>query len=70
MIAFARGTLTASGNNGSQLDTIATASRSQSWTQDTLGNWSTVTTDSQPTNRTFNAQNQAAGVIRSRDDRH
>jgi RHS repeat-associated protein len=61
-VAFARGTLSSSGHNGTQLDTIATASRSQSWSLDALGNWSSVTTNGTATTRTFNAQDQTATV--------
>jgi RHS repeat-associated protein len=61
-VAFARGTLSSSGHNGTQLDTIASSSRSQSWSLDALGNWSSVTTNGSATTRTFNAQNQTATV--------
>jgi len=61
-VAFARGTLSSSGHNGSQLDTIASSSRSQSWSLDALGNWSSVTTNGSATTRTFNAQDQTATV--------
>jgi RHS repeat-associated protein len=56
LTAFARGTL-----NGSN-DTIASPSHSQSWTLDVLGNWSSVTTDGNTQNRTFNQQNEVTGV--------
>ncbi len=62
MGAFARGTLSASGRNGTQLDTIATASRGQGWALDALGNWSGVTTDGATVTRTANAQNQTTAV--------
>jgi RHS repeat-associated protein len=67
MIAFARGALSSSGNNGTQLDTIASPNRAQSWTLDALGNWSAVSTNGTPTNRTFNAQNQTSGVTYDAD---
>jgi hypothetical protein len=60
--AFARGTLSSSGLNGTQLDTIASASRTQTWSLDALGNWTQVNTNGTPTNRTFNAQNQTSGI--------
>jgi RHS repeat-associated protein len=60
--AFARGTLSSSGHNGTQLDTISTSSRSQSWSLDALGNWSSVTTNGTATARTFNAQDETASV--------
>ena len=60
--AFARGTLSSSGHNGTQLDTIASPSASQSWSLDAVGNWSGVTTDGSTTTQTFNAQNQATTV--------
>ena len=50
--AFARGTLNAA------KDTISAPARSQSWGYDAQGNWSTVTTDLTPANRTYNRQNQ------------
>ena len=61
-VAFARGTLSSSGYNGTQLDTIASPSASQSWSLDALGNWSGVTTDGSTTTQTFNAQNQLTSV--------
>jgi hypothetical protein len=61
-VAFARGTLSYSGHNGTQLDTIATSSRSQSWSLNALGNSSSVTTNGSATTRTFNAQNLTASV--------
>ncbi len=60
--AEARGTLSASGINGNQLDTIASPSASQSWSLDSVGNWSGVTTNGSTTTQTFNAQNQATSV--------
>jgi hypothetical protein len=57
--SFARGTLSASGNNGSMLDQITAPSASQTWTLDALGNWSGDSGQSNGTEtRTFNAQNQ------------
>ena len=65
MAAFARGTLSAStlnGPGGTQLDTISTPTRQQSWALDALGNWSGVTTDGTTVTRTTNAQDQTATV--------
>ncbi len=54
---FARGVLSASVMNG-PLDTIASPSRTQAWTLDAVGNWSTVTTNGTPINRVVNKQNE------------
>jgi RHS repeat-associated protein len=62
MTTFQRGTLSSSGLNGSQLDTISSPSRTQSWSLDALGNQSSVTTNGSATTRTFNAQNQTTSV--------
>ncbi len=62
LTAFARGTLSASGNNGTSLDTITSPSQTQTWSLDALGNWSSVTTNGSTTTRTFNAQNQTTSV--------
>jgi RHS repeat-associated protein len=63
--AYRRGTLTASGNNGSGvLDTVTTgnlnslAGSSQSWTLDALGNWSSLTTDGTAVSGTFDSKNE------------
>src|SRR5207248_1050849 len=55
--AFARGTLNAARDSIS-----GTASRSQSWTPDALGNFSSVTTDGTSQSRTHNQQNEVTGV--------
>ena len=62
LTGFARGTLSASGNNGSVMDTVASSSRSQSWSLDALGNWSSQTTNGSTTTRGFNAQNETTSV--------
>ena len=62
LTAFARGTLSASGKNGTVPDTVSTPSRTQSWNLDTLGNWFSLSTNSTTTNCTFNAQNQTTTV--------
>lgn len=56
---FRRGVLSASGNNGTGvLDTITTATATNNWNLDALGNWNS--TGSQT--RTFNSQNQITAV--------
>ena len=45
LAAFSRGTLSSSGHNGSQLDTVSSPSHAQSYGLDALGNFATVTTD-------------------------
>jgi RHS repeat-associated protein len=60
--SFSRGTLTSSGNNGSELDTITSANlnstsgvpNQNSWNLDALGNWNSGAGVS----NTFNAQNE------------
>ncbi len=59
--AFARGTLTDTNSDGVP-DTVTTASRSQSWTVDGLGNFSGVTSDGTAQSRTHNKQNEVTGV--------
>jgi RHS repeat-associated protein len=59
--AFARGTLSDTNSDGIP-DTVATASRSQSWSFDALGNWSSVTSDSTTQNRTANKQNEITSI--------
>jgi RHS repeat-associated protein len=63
---FARGTLSASTQNG-PLDTVASPSRTQGWTLDAMGNWSSIATavnGGTPTTQTraHNAQNQITRV--------
>ena len=43
-------------------DTVSTASRTQTWTLDEQGNWSTLSTDGNGQNRTYNKQNQLTAV--------
>jgi RHS repeat-associated protein len=59
--AFARGTLSDT-NSDSVPDTVATASRSQTWSFDALGNWSSVTTDGTAQSRTHNQQNEVTAA--------
>ncbi len=64
LTAFRRGTLSASVTGGA-LDTVTTATRTQSWNLDQLGNWdgsSGVTTDGAAQSRTHNSRNQATAV--------
>jgi RHS repeat-associated protein len=58
---FRRGTLSDS-NSDNIPDTVTTASRTQSWTFDPLGNWSTLTTDGTGQTRTHNKQNQITSI--------
>jgi hypothetical protein len=62
LTGLARAILSASGNNGTTLDTVASPSKTQSWQLDALGNQSSVTTDNTTQARTSNAQNQLTGV--------
>src|SRR5262249_46291336 len=55
--AFARGPLSDTNSDGVP-DTVASASRSQSWSLDGLGNWSSVTSDGTAQSGTFNKQNE------------
>jgi len=59
LVAFRRGTLSASGHNGTGLDTVTTASASATWTLDALGNWSNSTANGATG---FNAENQVTSV--------
>jgi len=67
LLAFRRGTLSSSSNNGSGLDTVSTlnsnSDSSQSYTLDAVGNQTSVTTDGTNQTNTVNSQNQetAAG---------
>jgi RHS repeat-associated protein len=62
LVAFSRGTLSASPTGGGVLDTVASPSHSQSWTLDVLGNWASLTTDGTTQTRTHNQQNEVTGV--------
>jgi YD repeat-containing protein len=57
MTAFERGTL-----NTTKDGVSGTASRTQSWTLDALGNFASVTTDGTAQSRTHNQQNEVTGV--------
>src|SRR6266849_5310610 len=59
--AFARGVLSAS-QPGGPLDTVSSPSTTESWSYDAVGNWSSVTLNSNTTNRTHNQQNEATAV--------
>ena len=58
---FRRGALSDSNPDGIP-DTVTTASRSENWAFDALGNWSTFTTNGTPQSRTHNKQNQSTVV--------
>jgi pimeloyl-ACP methyl ester carboxylesterase len=67
LTGFRRGTLSASGNNGSGvLDTVSTlnslANSQQSFTLDAVGNQTSVTTDGTAASRTVNSQNQITAL--------
>ena len=61
---FSRGTLSASISGGT-LDTITTPSRSQGWTLDVMGNFTSQTTGTTSVTRTHNMQNEVTGVGQS-----
>src|SRR5262249_29591528 len=62
LTAFRRGPLSDANADGVP-DTVAAASRSQSWSLDAAtGNWNSLTTDGTPQARTANAQNQVLTV--------
>jgi RHS repeat-associated protein len=61
LLEFRRGTLSDT-NSDLIPDTVTTASRSQVWTLDGQGNFTTLTTDGSPQNRTHNKQNQVTVV--------
>src|SRR5207247_318799 len=54
---FERGTL-----NSTKTGLTGSASRSQSWSPDALGNFTSVTTDGTSQSRTTNAQNEVTAV--------
>ena len=58
---FARGVLSDANSDG-MLDSVASPARTQSWSLDSLGNWSSLTTNSTGQSRTHNAQNQVTGI--------
>ncbi|HZL34659.1 MAG TPA: RHS repeat-associated core domain-containing protein, partial [Tepidisphaeraceae bacterium] len=62
LTAFARGTLSSSGNNGSSFDTITAASRTQTWSLDALGNWNSSSTNGTNITRTTNSANELTHV--------
>src|SRR5262249_25978909 len=55
--SFDRGTL-----NGTKTGLTGSASRSQDWDYDALGNWDSVTTDASTQTRTANSQNEITSV--------
>jgi RHS repeat-associated protein len=66
LVGFVRGALSASSNNGGVLDTVSAASslakHAEGWSLDTLGNWSSLTTDGTSVSRTHNCKNQVTVV--------
>lgn len=58
---FLRGALSDANTDG-VLDTVTTASRTQSWSLDALGNWNTVTTDGTAETRTHDARNRLTAI--------
>jgi len=56
-----RGTLSASVSGGT-LDTVSTAARTQSWTLDALGNWTSSATNGTSTSRTHDSKNEVTVV--------
>jgi RHS repeat-associated protein len=58
LTGFERGTLSSSGNNGTTLDTVASASSSQSWNLNAVGDQNSVTTNGVTTTNTTNAKNE------------
>jgi RHS repeat-associated protein len=58
LTSFARGTLSASGNNGTTLDTVTSPSETQSWNLDAVGNQAAVTTNGTTTTNATNAKNE------------
>ena len=70
LTAMRRGTLSASGHNGSGFDTVTAANlnitsgltgNQKAWSLDAVGNWNSVTTDGAAATRTSNSQNQITG---------
>lgn len=61
LTSFSRGVLS-DANSDDMLDTVASPARTQAWSLDAIGNWSTLTTNSTSQSRTHNAQNQVTGV--------
>ncbi len=58
---FRRGTLSDANSDGVP-DTVSTATRSQGWTLDGQGNWTSLDTDGTPVSRSHNLQNQVTEV--------
>ncbi|HSZ56231.1 MAG TPA: DUF4325 domain-containing protein, partial [Tepidisphaeraceae bacterium] len=59
---FERGTLSSSGTNGPAPDTVSTASATESWSLDALGNWSSFSTNGTAQTRSFNSENQISSI--------
>lgn len=61
IIDFRRGTLSDANSDGVP-DTVSTASRTQGWTLDATGNWSSLNTNGTSVSRTHNSQNELTAV--------
>ena len=61
LLEFQRGALSDT-NSDNIPDTVSTASRTQAWTMDAQGNFSSVSTDGTPVNRTHDKQNRLTAV--------
>jgi RHS repeat-associated protein len=62
LVRFQRGTL-----NAARDGLAAAATRTQTWSLDPLGNWTSLTTDRQASSRTHNRQNQITNLGHSHD---
>jgi hypothetical protein len=49
-------------NGACVLDTVSPANRSQNWSLDALGNWSSLSNDGTAQSRTHNSQNQITSI--------
>jgi RHS repeat-associated protein/uncharacterized delta-60 repeat protein len=58
LISFARGSVTVTGTTIPTSSVTGTATASQTWNYDSMGNWQTVTLNGTTTVNAFNAQNQ------------
>lgn len=59
---FARGMLSDSNNDGVP-DTVSSPARSQTWSLDAVGNWSSITTDSSTQTRSHNKLNEITSIL-------
>jgi RHS repeat-associated protein len=58
LAGFEQGTLSASGNNGATLDTVASPNQSQSWNLNAVGDQNSVTTGNTTVSNNTNAKNE------------